>query len=73
MESKTQKVLRHLITLKSITSWEAIKLYKATRLSAIIYNLRKRGYMIISEPEYNRNTKTQFARYILLKQKNGRK
>lgn len=73
IESKTQKVLRHLVTLKSITSWEAIKLYKATRLSAIIYNLRKRGYMIISEPEYNKISKTPFARYILLKQKNGRK
>lgn len=73
IESQTQRVLRHLITKKSITSWEAIKLYRATRLSAIIYNLRKRGYMIISEPEYNQKTKTQFARYILLKQKNGRK
>ena len=42
METKTAKVLEHLRTLKRITSWEAIQLYKATRLSAIIFNLRKR-------------------------------
>lgn len=69
IESKTQKVLRHLITRKSITSWEAIKLYRATRLSAIIYTLRKRGYIIESVPEYNKSTKTNFARYVLLKQR----
>lgn len=39
--SKTQKVLEHLIIHGHITSWEAIELYGATRLSAIIYNLRK--------------------------------
>lgn len=69
IESKTQKVLQHLITRKSITSWEAIKLYRATRLSAIIYTLRKRGYIIESVPEYNKSAKTNFARYVLLKQK----
>ena len=39
--SKTQKVLDHLKEYGSITSWEAIDNYGATRLSAIIYNLRK--------------------------------
>lgn len=39
--SKTQKVLDHLKKYGSITSWEAIDNYGATRLSAIIYNLRK--------------------------------
>ena len=39
--NKHQKVLEHLKTHGSITSWEAIQLYRATRLSAIIFNLRK--------------------------------
>lgn len=47
-ESKTQKVLEHLKEKGSITSWEAIELFGATRLSAIIFNLRK-SYNILSE------------------------
>lgn len=46
--SKTQKVIEHLLQKGSITSWDAIKLYGATRLSAIIFNLRERGYIINS-------------------------
>ena len=39
--NKTEQVLEHLRKNGSITSWEAIEKYSATRLSAIIYNLRK--------------------------------
>lgn len=39
--NKTKEVLEHLKKYGSITSLEAIELYGATRLSAIIYNLRK--------------------------------
>lgn len=46
--NKTKEVLKHLEKKGSITSWEAIKLYGATRLSAIIFNLRERGYVIDS-------------------------
>ena len=35
------RILNHLITKGSITSWEAIKEYGITRLSAVIFNLRK--------------------------------
>lgn len=35
-------VLNHLQTNGSISTWEAINLYKATRLSAIIFDLRKK-------------------------------
>lgn len=38
--NKTKAIQLHLIENGSITSWEAIKEYGATRLSAIIYNLR---------------------------------
>lgn len=71
--SKLEKVLDHLLSGKSITSWEAIKLYRATRLSAIIYDLRAKGYNIHSEKEYNEVTGTNFARYVLLKRKNKKK
>ena len=46
--TKTSEVLQHLQNKGSITSWEAIQLYSATRLSAIIFNLKKRGYDISS-------------------------
>ena len=46
--TKTEKVLNHLQMYGSITSWEAIQLYGVTRLSAIIFNLRKKGYGIES-------------------------
>ena len=38
--NKTIAVRNHLEEFGKITSWEAIKEYGATRLSAIIYNLR---------------------------------
>lgn len=48
--NKTKVIQMHLIEKGSITSWEAIKEYGATRLSAIIYNLRHHYNMnIISE------------------------
>ena len=49
IKTKTGKVLAHLQEYGSIDTWKAIKLYRATRLSAIIFNLRKEGYNIESE------------------------
>ena len=67
--SKSQKVANHLLKHGSITSWEAIKLYKATRLSAIIFNYRKKDWDIITE-EVNKKDENgypcTFAKYILL-------
>ena len=61
-ESKAKKVRNHLITKKSITSWEAITLYKATRLSAIIFDLKKSGFIFETKLEQNGNS--NFARYF---------
>jgi hypothetical protein len=47
--TKTKLVLEHLIKHKSITSLEAIDKYSATRLSAIIFTLRKLKYGIITK------------------------
>lgn len=44
--TKTSQVLNHLKQFGSITSIEAIEMYGATRLAAIIFELRKRGYHI---------------------------
>lgn len=61
---KTKQVMEHLLNIGSITSWEAIELYRATRLSAIIFNLKH---------HYNMNIITEVAdkssnavRYILV-------
>ncbi len=46
--TKHQQVLSHLRKHGSIDSWTAIELYGATRLSAIIFNLRAKGLKIDS-------------------------
>lgn len=67
--SQTKLVLQHLNEHGSITSYEAFKLYGATRLSAIIYTLRHDyGYNITSYFEKvttRYGHKTQIAVYKL--------
>ena len=57
MNPKNQKeaVLYHLQQFQTITSLEAISEYGATRLSDIIFRLRKEGYNIESLPFIKRN------------------
>lgn len=66
--NKTNKVIEHLKLHGSITSLQAIELYGATRLSAIIYNLRyKYGMNIVSERiEFTDRfgNKSGYAKYI---------
>jgi hypothetical protein len=62
METKIKKVALHLIKYKKITSWDAITKYKATRLGAIIFNLRKKGFII--ETKYEIKNKIRFGIYI---------
>lgn len=66
--SKIEKVLEHLKEHGSITSWEAILKYGATRLSGIIYVLRHRNYEIDSIDEHGTDpdgNKTTYTRYEL--------
>lgn len=70
MEKTTQEkeVLDYLRKIGSITSWEAIVEFGATRLSAIIYNLRKKGYNIETNDVIVKNrygNATVIAKYIL--------
>lgn len=66
--NKTNAIQLHLIEKGNITSWEAIQLYGATRLSAIIYNLRyNRGMDIRTEKiEFTDRfgNKASYAKYI---------
>lgn len=66
--NKTEKVLNHLKEHGTITSLEAIEKYGATRLSAIIFNLRKRGYKIdtYDMPFTDRfGSKSTYGKYVL--------
>ena len=65
--TKCSQVRKHLIEHGRIDSWTAINLYGATRLSAIIFNLRQEGYDIISisNTAYDRNKELcNFTTYI---------
>lgn len=66
--NKHQLVKEHLLKHGSITSWEAIQEYGATRLSSIIFNLRKSGYdidTIMKEGTDRYGNTSQYANYVL--------
>ena len=62
--NKTKAVLQYLREHSlGITTWDAINLFHATRLSAIIFNLKKDGYVIDAIPESSDDA--HWVRYIL--------
>ena len=70
VKSQSDAILWHLKTYGTITSYEAIKEYGATRLSGIIFTHRKNGYNIYSLPitkktRFGRNT--TIAKYVYQK------
>ena len=62
--TQENQILNHLKQHKFITSWEATQEYRITRLSARIYELREKGYQIITK-NITENGKT-FAEYSLI-------
>jgi len=67
--TKSNQVKTHLIEKGKIDSWTAFELYGATRLSAIIFNLRRRGYNIDTQTmtvKDRNNNVCNFANYILI-------
>jgi hypothetical protein len=60
---KIDAVFAHLKKKRSITSWEAITLYRATRLADIVYKLKSQGFDI--ETVLIESKGTRFARYYL--------
>lgn len=72
MEKATQRqmVLMHLYE-RDITSMEAFEMYGATRLSAIIFDLKKKGHNIVTimvEGVNRYGEPTRYARYHLIKE-----
>ena len=70
-KAKTQKseVLRYMQTHAGITSIQAIEKFGATRLSDIIFRLRKEGYEIETEQITRKNRyghSVTFAKYSLI-------
>jgi len=71
IKNQTDDVLWHLQNKGTITTWEAIHNYGATRLSAIIFNLRHRGYTIHSVPLKLKNRygkPTTIAKYTYIQE-----
>ena len=64
--NKHKEVLRHLQKKKTITSMQAIELYGATRLAAIIFDLRSKydidTIMVDSEDRYG--NKCKYGKYV---------
>ena len=69
--TKTYDVLRHMEENVGITSMEAFELYGATRLSAIIFNLRGDGIPITAIDRVVRDRHdniVHFAEYRIVKE-----
>lgn len=69
-QTKIDQVAAHLVRKKSITSWDAIQLYRATRLADIIFTLKRQGWDIISTMRYEPNG-TRYAIYKLISYPKG--
>ena len=70
--SKNQKVMMHLLKGKTLNQAQAAKLFGAWRLSAIIFNLRKKGFDIITT-QNSRGIYKGFGRYQMTKTPTGQK
>ncbi len=70
MTTKIEMVKKHLKKKKSITSWQAIELYKATRLSSIIFNLRHTYDWNIESKQMSKKDSNgenlNFVKYVLI-------
>lgn len=66
-KSQIKDILAYLKEYGSITSMEAFERFHATRLAAVIFNLRKLGYNITTETCNGRNEygPYTYAEYIL--------
>ncbi len=67
-QTQYHTVLKHLRYYKTISTWEAFQEYGITRLSAIIFNLRRDGYNIGSETKTTTTrlgNRTSYAVYTL--------
>lgn len=64
-KSQTADIIAHLRKYKTITSNEAYKKFNATRLSGIIFILRKRGFGIETEMIQGKNRYGRISNYAI--------
>lgn len=64
-KSQTKDIINHLRKYKSITSYEAINKYGATRLSGIIFILREKGFVIETEKVQGKNRYNHVTTYAV--------
>lgn len=69
METQKQLIEKHLLEKGKITSWEAFEIYGVTRLSHIIYVLRRK-YDIISISTTKKNRYGHYCTYSTYTLKN---
>ena len=70
--SKSQKVMMHLLKGKTLNQAQAVRLFGAWRLSAIIHILRKKGFDIVTT-QNTRGIHKAFGRYQMVKTPTGQK
>lgn len=66
--TQTQRILKHLETVGSITPREALDLFGCMRLGARIWELKRAGYQIDRKMEQSKNRygeRVTYARYTL--------
>ena len=69
-KSKSQRILMHLLKGKTLNQAHAAKLFGAWRLSAVIHNLRKKGFDI--DMKHNTRGKYKgFGKYQMRKTPTG--
>jgi hypothetical protein len=61
-------IMKHLNTLGSISTLDAINHYQIMSLSRRICDLKERGYDIVSERKTHKATKKRYVRYHLVKE-----
>ena len=66
-ESQKVKILRHLKIGRKITTWTAIHYFKCTRLSAIIYQLRRVESYKIEDEMFKTKSGKWVKRYWMVK------
>lgn len=65
--TQMQNIIKHLESRKKgITSWDAIQMYGITRLAKYIHELRRSGWSIIDNYEYDKESNRKWKRYKLL-------
>jgi hypothetical protein len=65
MQTQIELIENHLKQYGSISSWEAIQKFRITRLSAIIYKLKKHNMIITKENKRSADGHKWYAEYTL--------